>query len=505
VIDPSYLWGIGPAALHEIEAAVRDFRASGKPVIAVGDTMGQQQYYLAALADEVWLNPEGLVWLDGYSVFRQYYREVLDKLYVEVTLFRAGEYKSAGEPYIRNDMSPQARASNLAWLTSLWQQYLEGVSRLRGVPLENLTDAIESFPDLLEQAGGDFAELAMDLGLVDRLASRSEAYQELATLSAPGHNGEGFRQVGVNDYLVATSLQGVNPQTQKVAVLVAQGEIVPGYAERGYIASESFIERLRALSRRQDVPAVVLRIDSPGGDAFASEKIRAETQALREAGKTVVVSMGNVAASGGYWMAMAADEVWASPSTLTGSIGVYGLAPRLHESLAQVGVHTDGVGTTTLSGQFDLTRPMEPEIERIYRASVAKIYEDFISIVSEARNRPPEDIMEVAGGRVWSGAQALDAGLVDRTGTLQEAIESAGRIAGLGTDFSVEYEESELSTLELFLLEFAGDVAARSELFSAWNPPLARQIFGGFQSDLAFLGRTAGRLTVMAHCWCRIE
>jgi protease-4 len=204
-------------------------------------------------------------------------------------------------------------------------------------------------------------------------------------------------------------------------------------------------------------------------------------------------------------MAMAADEVWASPSTLTGSIGVYGLAPRLHESLAQVGVHTDGVGTTTLSGQFDLTRPMEPEIERIYRASVAKIYEDFISIVSEARNRPPEDILEVAGGRVWSGAQALDAGLVDRTGTLQEAIESAGRIAGLGTDFSVEYEESELSTLELFLLEFAGDVAAHSELFSAWNQPLARQIYGGFQSDLAFLGRTAGRLAVMAHCWCRIE
>ncbi len=506
VLDPTHLSGIGLAALHEVEEAVRDFRESGKPVIAIGDLLGQHQYYFAALADEVWLNPEGVVWMDGYAVYRQYYREVLDKLSVEVNLFRAGEYKSAGEPWIRGDMSPEAREANLFWLSSLWHQYLDGISRLRGVPLEDLSGSIEAFPERLEAAGGDFAVLARDLGLVDRLVTRTEAYQELATMSARDYNGDGFRHVDMSEYVFAGGFKPVKPgKGDKVAVVVAQGEIIQGHADRGAVASESISSQLRALARRQDVAAVVLRIDSPGGDAFASEKVRLEAQALRDAGKTVVVSMGNVAASGGYWIAMAADEIWASPSSITGSIGVYGLAPRLHESLGRIGVRTDGVGTTPLSGQFDITRPLEPELESIYRATVNKIYEDFIDIVSEARGKPDDEVREVARGRVWSGAQALERGLVDHTGTLQEAIDAAGRIAGLGTDFITEYEESELSSLELFLLDLAGGVAAKSGLLGRGAQSLPEKVLGSFGQDLEFLGRSAGRLAVTSHCWCRIE
>lgn len=506
VLDPTHLSGIGLAALHEVEEAVRDFRESGKPVIAIGDLLGQHQYYFAALADEVWLNPEGVVWMDGYAVYRQYYREVLDKLSVEVNLFRAGEYKSAGEPWIRGDMSPEAREANLFWLSSLWHQYLDGISRLRGVPLEDLSGSIEAFPERLEAAGGDFAVLARDLGLVDRLVTRTEAYQELATMSVRDHNGDGFRHVDMGEYVFAGGFKPVKPgKGDKVAVVVAQGEIIQGHADRGAVASESTSAQLRALARRQDVAAVVLRIDSPGGDAFASEKIRLEAQALRDAGKIVVVSMGNVAASGGYWIAMAADEVWASPSSITGSIGVYGLAPRLHQSLGRIGVRTDGVGTTPLSGQFDITRPLEPELESIYRATVNKIYEDFIDIVSEARGKSADEVREVARGRVWSGAQALERGLVDHTGTMQEAINAAGRIAGLGTNFITEYEESELSALELFLLDLAGGVAAKSGLLGRGVQSLPEKVLGSFQQDLEFLGRSAGRLAVTSHCWCRIE
>lgn len=505
VIDPSLLWGIGQAALREIEAAVNDFRDSGKPVIAVGDIVGQHQYYLAALADEVWLNPEGLVWLDGYSIYRQYFREALEKLSVEINLFRAGDYKSGGEPYVRDDMSPEAREANEFWLGSMWALYLEGVAGHRGLRPDELSAAINDFANRLESADGDFAALALEMGLVDRLISQSAAYQELATLSAPDRNGKGFRQVSVDDYLLATSVQDVSLQGQKVAVVVAQGDIVQGYNDSGYIASESFVAKLRTLSQRRDVAAVVLRIDSPGGDAFASEKIRNELQAIRDAGKPVVASMGNVAASGGYWIAMASDEVWASPATITGSIGVYGMAPRIHNSLERLGVRTDGVGTTPLAGQFDPTRPLDPDIARIYEHSVSRIYEDFIQLVATARNMNPEEVREIARGRVWSGTQALERGLVDHTGTLQQAIDAAGRIAGLGTEFAVEYEEPELSAFESFLLDMAGDVMVKTGGFSRLNYGLPGRILGSFQRELELLNRADGSLVIAAHCWCRLE
>lgn len=505
VIDPAYLWGIGLSSLLELEAAVADFRNSGKPVIALGDMLGQQQYYLASLADEVWLNPEGLVWLDGYAVYRNYYREALEKLSVEVNLFRAGNYKSAGEPYVRDDMSQEARESNSYWLGGLWQQYLEGVSRHRGIPLEDLTAAINEFPDRLEAADSDFAALAMDMGLVDRLVDQSQAFRELAERTAPGHNGEGYRRIAVDDYLLATEFQAQEKGRRKVAVVVAQGEIVHGEVEQGMVGSDTMLRRLRTISQRSDVHAIVFRIDSPGGDAFASEKIRRELQSLRDAGKTVVVSMGDVAASGGYWIAMAADEIWASPSTITGSIGVYGLAPRFHQSLDRIGIHSDGVGTTPLSGQFSVMRPMDPGIRKIYENMVERIYDEFIGVVADARQIPSEAVRAVAQGRVWSGSQALDRGLVDHTGTLQQAIDAAGRIAGLGMDFTTEYEETELSSLEMFLLELAGGVATRLGVHNDFQHTVPGQILHSLQRDFLVFYRPGIGLNVASHCFCSVK
>lgn len=504
VIDPAYLWGVGLASLQELEAAVEEFRAAGKPVIALADTLDQQQYFLAALADEIWLNPKGMVWIDGFSNYRNFYAEGLDKLEVEVNLFRAGKYKSAMEPFVRNDMSPEAREDSLTWIGNLWQQYLETISRHRGIPLEDLSTAIVEFADRLEAVDGDFARFALEVGLVDRLVSRPEAQLALAQMGAPGSGSEGFRQVGFENYLSLTDLKQRRPAPGgTVAIVVAEGEIVRGVQPQGVVGAVTISEKLRALSEDREVRAVVLRINSPGGDAFASEKIRREVQALKEMGKTVVVSMGNVAASGGYWIAMGADEVWASPTTITGSIGVFGILPTFARPLEKLGIHTDGVGTTPLAGKLRLDRPLDPDLRKIFQHATERTYEDFITLVSDSRQMPPEAVLQVAEGRVWSGAQAKDRGLVDQTGTLQDAVDAAARIAGLGSDYEAVYQERELTPFESFLLEIAGSAMARVGFGQSGLPTLPSGLLERLAADLEVLVRSSGGgLSVAAHCLC---
>jgi len=417
VIDPSYLRRIGLASLFELEAAIAHFKESGKPVVALADNLGQQQYFLAAMADEIWLNPKGMVWIDGFSAYRQFYAEGLDKLEVEVNLFRVGKFKSAMEPFIRNDMSPEAKEANLFWISSLWQQYLEAISRQRGVPLENLSDSINHFADRLESVDGDFARFALELGLVDKLVSRPEANLELESLGAAGEGSEGFRQLDFEHYLALTERQNRPDKAQKVIIVVAEGEIVQGEQPQGTIGAVTLSEKLRSIAKDKNIKAVVLRINSPGGDAFASEKIRREIQALREMGKTVVVSMGDVAASGGYWIAMGADEVWASPSTITGSIGVFGILPTFSRPLEKLGIHTDGVGTTALAGKLRLDMPLDPDLKRIFQHATERTYDDFINLVAQSRQMAPQAVNEVAQGRVWSGSQAKERGLIDQAGS----------------------------------------------------------------------------------------
>lgn len=505
VIVPTNMWRIGMASLLEIEAAVADFKTSGKPVITLADNLSQQQYYLAAFADEIWLHPKGIVWIDGFSAYRQFYREGLDKLEVEVNLFRVGEYKSAMEPFIRDDMSPEAREANLYWIGSLWQQYLEGVSRNRGIPLDNLSEAINDFANGLQAVDGDFAQFALKLGLVDRLVSRPEAHLMLAGMGAAGSGSEGFRQIGIENYLALTKMQHRPESKRKIAIIIAEGDIVRGAQPYGTVGALTLSGELRSAAEDSKVEAVVLRINSPGGDVFAAEKIRREVQALKESGKTVVVSMGDVAASGGYWIAMAADEVWASPSTITGSIGVYGIIPTFSRPLEKLGIHTDGVGTTPLAGKLRLDRPLDSDLKRIFQHATEQTYDDFIQLVTDARPLERHEVEAVARGRVWSGAQAKDRQLVDQTGNLQQAIDAAARIAGLGSDYRVQYNEREMSRFESFLIEMTGSALVGFGVGQAGVPLLRSTLLEDLLGDLYILARSAGKFSVVAHCLCRVD
>lgn len=505
VIDPTYLGRIGLASQLELEAAIEDFKGSGKPVIALADNLGQQQYFLAAMADEIWLNPEGMVWIDGFSAYRQFYREGLDKLEVEVNLFRVGKFKSAMEPWIRNDMSPEAKEANLFWIGSLWQQYLEAVSLQRGIPLENLSDAINDFADGLEAVDGDFARFALELGLVDKLVSRPEANLELESLGAEGEGSEGFRQVGFENYLALTEMQRRPAKSRKIVIVVAEGEIVRGEQPQGMVGAVTLSGKLRSIAEDKDVKAVVLRINSPGGDAFASEKIRREIQALKEMGKTVVVSMGNVAASGGYWIAMGADEVWASPSTITGSIGVFGILPTFSKPMAKLGIHTDGIGTTEMAGKLRVDRPLDEDIRRIFQYATERTYDDFVNLVAQSRNMSTEAVHEVAQGRVWSGSQAKDRGLIDQTGTLQQAVDAAARIAGLGSDYHAVYDEWKLSPFETFLFEMVGSAMTRFDMGVSGLNRMHSTLLESILSDLGMLARNGEGLKIVAHCLCDVE
>lgn len=503
VIDPTYMGHIGMASLHELEAAIADFKTAGKPVISLTDNLSQQQYYLAAMADEIWLHPKGMVWIDGFSAYRNFYRDGLDKLEIEINLFRVGEFKSAMEPFIRNDMSAEDREANLYWIGSLWQQYLEAISRQRGIPLVDLSAAINHFADRLEAANGDFARFALDLGLVDRLISRPEAHQALASLGAAGSGSEGFRQIDFDNYLLLTDLQHRSRASNKVAVVVAEGDILEGRQPSGLIGAETLAERLRTVGEDSKVKAVVLRLNSPGGDSFASEKIRREVQALRDAGKTVVISMGDVAASGAYWIAMAGEEVWASPATITGSIGVFGIIPTFSSPLEKLGIHTDGVGTTPLAGKLRLDMPLDKDLKRIFQRATEQTYREFIRVVAQGRGMSEDAVDKVARGRVWSGVQAKERGLVDQTGTLQQAIDSAARIAGLGSDYRVQYSEMDLSPFENFLLELVSGTTSRLGLGGVSSTWSKASLFQDLLTELRFIATSGNGFSLAAHCLCK--
>ncbi len=502
VIDPNYMWGIGLAALNDLEHALDAFRSTGKPVIALASRLDQNQYYLAALADEIWLDPNGTIWIDGYSSYRQFYREGLDKLAVKINLFRVGKYKSAMEPFIRDDMSDEAKEAGRFWLNNLWQQYVETISKHRGLIVESFQESIDDMPNQIESVDGDFTKYAMNLGLVDRLMTAPEARQELARRGAPNQAGDGYRAVGMQDYLHITQPLLRQSGAKSIAIVVAEGEIVSGRHPAGRIGSISTAEQLRRTARDEKIAAVVVRINSPGGDAYAAEALRLELQQLRDAGKTVVISMGNIAASGGYWMAMAADEVWASPSTITGSIGVFGMLPTFDATLDKVGVHTDGFGTTEMAGKLRLDMPLDSGVKRVFQSNTERIYRQFINLVSESRGKSYEDVDEIAQGRVWSGEQAAERGLVDRNGTFQDAIEASARIAGLGDTYQIVWIEPKKSALEEFLTDFVGGVVSKLNLSVSTPVSLPVPWIQAMLNDLQFIVSRQGKFTVAAHCLC---
>ncbi|WP_018690604.1 signal peptide peptidase SppA [Algicola sagamiensis] len=448
--------------LRQIGEALQEFKASGKKVIAQGDYFGKGPYFLASYADEIYINPYGGVLIDGYSTYRIYFSELLKKLKITTHIFRVGTHKSAVEPFMRDDMSPEAKESAKAWLGELWTQYKEEiVSRRENMDISNVDETYAGYIEKYERVNADFAQFALQYGWVDGLKNRDEMRQYMIELVGQDkENEETFAQVNFYDYLSLYKLPFPieNPQTDKVAVIVASGQILDGEQEPGLIGGESTARLLRKARMDDKVKAVVLRVDSPGGSAFASEVIRQEVEQIKAAGKPVIASMGSVAASGGYWISAPADEIWASPSTITGSIGIFGMFMTYENSLQHIGVNTDGV-TTTEFGGAPLFRGLDPQMGQIIQMNVEHGYERFIKLVSENRKMKPEEVDKIAQGRVWTGAKAQELGLVDKLGDLDDAIDAAAQLASL-TDFDVKYIEKELSARDKMIKELFGQAHA---------------------------------------------
>ncbi len=505
VIIPGYMKGIGLSKLRELRRAVDKFKQSGKEVFAYADEMWQHQYYLATLADEIWLHPEGIVYLDGYDRFRNYYKDGLEMLGVDVHLFRVGQFKSSAEPYVRNDMSSDSKQANRLWLESLWKTYLKDVAAARGLTTEGVVAMINDLSAGARRHQGNFAELALENGLVDRLATREEMRTYLKGKGGEDEDHHSFLQVSLGDYLAANPQPGVTGD--HVGVVVAQGAIMGGSQPPGTVGGDSTSRLLRKARFNDKVKAVVLRVDSPGGGVFASELIRQEVNLLKRAGKPVIASMSSIATSGGYWISMNADEVWADESTITGSIGVFGMLVNYPDTLAKIGIHSDGVGTTALSGAFRADRKLDPRTGELVQQMIERVYENFITRVAHARGMTPEEVDAVAQGRVWSGAQAKERGLIDQIGGLRGAISAAATRAGMVESSEYDYVEKKLSGFERFLLDFSASTLSR--LGVNWGDYLLQLPFVGDQrwrTELKLLlTKNRDPQNAYAYCFCSLD
>ena len=455
VLDLKNMSGSGITKLSDIAQAVSQFKSSGKKVIAVGEQYSQNQYYLASFADEVWLNPKGWMLLDGYGRYQLYFKSALDKLSISQHVFRVGTYKSAVEPYIRDDMSDAAKEANQLWLTDLWQQYKFDVAQQRNFDVSNFDEDVDVLVAKLKAANGNIAEYALANNWVDALKTREQINNEL--ISMIGSDGEqSYKKVAFNDYLRVINPPFTAPifNGDKVAVVVAKGTILDGEQKPGTIGGASTAALLRKARMNEEVKAVVLRVDSPGGSAYASEVIRQEVELLKAAGKPVVASMGTYAASGGYWISAPADMIYASPTTITGSIGIFGFFMTFENTLSKLGIYTDGVSTTDIAG-FGLTQELTPGMASIVQLNIERGYRDFIELVARNRNMSAAEVDAIAQGRVWSGKKAMELGLVDALGNIDNAIEAAAELAGL-QDYNTMLIEKEKSSRALFLQSLFG-------------------------------------------------
>ncbi|MBZ0222373.1 MAG: signal peptide peptidase SppA [Dokdonella sp.] len=503
VFIPDQITSLGLASARELGAAFDRFKASGKEIIAVSAGMEQNVYLLATHANRILLDPEGAVLLEGFANYRSYYKDALDKLGVQAHLIRVGTFKSAGEPYVLDHASDAAKEADAYWMGGIWQEYLDEVGSQRKIDTAKLADDIAHYDSRIAAQNGDLAKLALEQKLVDELATRSQAREQLRALGA-AEGSDSFRQIDYRHYLGSMLAQRLPRPGDAVAVVVAQGEIVPGERQPGMIGGVSTANIIRGAREDKSVKAIVLRVNSPGGDVFASEQVRRELAQAREAGKPVVVSMGDVAASGGYWISLASDEIWAEPNTITGSIGIFGLFMTIPDALGKLGINTDGVGTTPLAGAFDIRRPMSPQLEAVLASVIGRGYQQFIGNVAKARSKTPEQVDQIAQGRVWSGAQAKERGLVDKLGGLTDAIAAAAARAKLGDTYQVRYVEPPMSPWQRIAMAIGGsDAAVGIARWSGFSlPPGTLK-----RSELHELNALADilrgkRYAMFAHCLC---
>jgi len=493
----------GFAALHEVGAALDRFRAAGKPVIVWAVNLDQGQYYLAAHADRLLVDPQGGVVITGLANYRLFYKDLLDKLGVDVHLFRVGEFKSAAEPYILDHASAEAKRADSYWMGGLWDGYIAEVATLRKLDPAVLRDDIDNLPQHIASTQGNLAQLALNQHLVDGLATRAELITMMRKEGVPvDRKGHSFRQVDLARY-AASVLRDSDVFTPGVAIVVAEGEIAGGKQAPGSIGGESTAALIREAREDRKTKALVLRVNSPGGEVYAAEQIRREIELTRAAGIPVVVSMGDMAASGGYWISMNANRIYAEPNTITGSIGIFGMYYTVPNTLAKLGIQSDGVGTGPMAGAFDITRPLDPKVGAVIQAIIDKGYRDFVGNVAKARGKSYEAIDTIAQGRVWTGQQALERGLIDQLGGLDAAVADAAGLAKLGKDYPVRYEETPQSGFERFLIGL--NQSASVHVMQSWGVRLPGWFaqLPALAPELQLLrSAKAGTPNIYADCLC---
>lgn len=504
--------GAGMASLREVATALQAFKAKGKTIVAWGSGFDQRGYYLAAQANEAYIHPMGSVSVEGFGRYRNYYKEALDKLGVSANVLRVGTFKNAAEPYFASEPSKASLEAESTLFGGMWATYTEGVETARKLPKGHIDEVIKSLPERVKAAEGDIGKVVVDAKLVDGLKTRDEFREMMIAKGAKDSTGNTFRQVNFHDYLA--TLPPSLPFGDQIAVVVAEGEIQDGHAAAGTIGGESTSALIRKAREDQNVKAVVLRVNSPGGSAFASELIRRELELTRKAGKPVVVSMGDVAASGGYWISMSSDAVLADAATVTGSIGVFGMLPTADKAMDKLSIHTGGTHTTWLGGAYDWRRPLDPRFAAIVQSSIERIYRDFTTKAATARKTTPEKIDAVAQGRVWTGAQALEHGLIDRLGNFQDAVKEAAKLAKLPETAPLRYIEEDVSRWQKLMAHLRGEAQAMigqqtaAQARALTGLPLQDAQLQEAQESLRWMlqARDArGQLVVHAHCMCQVN
>lgn len=492
--------------MQRIGNEIDSFKAAGKKVFAYSGYYNQNQYYLASYADEISLTPMGAVLLEGYGAYPMYYKNALEKLKINTHVFRVGTYKSAVEPFLRNDMSDAAKEANIEWLNALWADYKQQVAQRRGFAIDNFDETYQALLEKLQVAEGDLSQYAVYAGLVDAIKT-PEAFRKDLIAIVGENDDHSYNHVTFADYADVTipAQQFDNPMTDKVALIVARGVIVDGSAKAGAIGGDSTAALLRKARHDDKVKAVVMRVDSPGGSAYASEVIAQEIRLLREAGKPVIASMGSVAASGGYWISAPTNEIWAEPTTITGSIGIFGLLHTAENVMPTLGLNVDGVGTSELaglSGGLPLFKGLQPAAKDLFQLLIERGYREFLSMVGENRNMSTADVDKVAQGRVWTGAKALELGLVDKLGSLDDAVKAAADKAGLN-NYDVKLIGQELSPSEQMIKELLGEAKAQG-----WLPQgsanaeqrLLRKLTSQLKQDFVLLNQFNDPNGIYSYC-----
>ncbi len=507
VLDLDDMDNAGLPMLEELARAIRVFRASGKPVYAFGTAYNQDQYFLAAEANHVYLDPNGYVLMRGFGRYSLYFHGLLKKLGVNVHVFRVGKYKSAVEVFTRDGMSKADRAQSSAYLDSLWATYEQQVARARGLPVSAIADYVGTLPKTIAAADGDAAQVALRAHLVTKLADKQQFEQRISQLVGADKDGS-FNAVSAHEYadLVRSEASAPSADTARIGVIVASGDIVDGDQPPGVIGGESLSRLIRAARLDKHVKAVVLRIDSPGGSVTAAEEIYHALLALRASGKPLVVSMGDLAASGGYYIAAPANEIFASPATLTGSIGIFAIIPTFHRALARLGITSDGVGTGPLAGQESLGQPLNADSKLLIRSQIERGYAEFVARVAAGRHLSDAQVNAIGQGHVWAGAAARHIGLVDHLGTLEDAVHAAAKLAKL-THYHVQFIHPRLSwTQELLQRAQARAAFAAVSLFGPQVSvpglgPLAARL-REYAQPLTELERFGAHGGLYAYCLC---